>query len=167
MQRSLLLRGLTTPPIFEHEEQNERARNFHYVTWLIMSATTAGLVGVTLTQMELASWALTRLAFVCGIGLAGLVLNRHGKTRLASLVLVGALIVLVTVNSFSVGGIRSPGVTFYFVFVLAAGLLLGQTAGIVTALVCAVLGFGLIVIDNMGLLPEPTVHYNAVSLWLL
>src|SRR6185295_14823264 len=104
MQRPSMLSGVITPPTLENEEQSERARHFHYVTWVIMSATTAGLVGVALTQMELAIWALTRLAFVCGIGLAGLVLNRYGRTQLASLVLVGTLIVLVTVNSFSVGG---------------------------------------------------------------
>src|SRR4051812_43772785 len=142
MGRTSLSGGLITPPVFENQEQTARARNFHYVAWMIMSATTAALVGVAVGQTELATWALTRLAFVYGVGLAGLVLNRHGKMRLASLVLVGALIVFVTVNSFSAGGIRSPGVTLYFVFVLAAGLLLGETAGIVTALVCAALGLG-------------------------
>jgi signal transduction histidine kinase len=153
--------------VFDNPEQTERARNFHYAVWLIMLVTTVVVLGIVATQIELAAWALRSLATVDGLGLAGLMLNRQGKTRLASLLLVGGVIALVTFNSLSAGGIRSPGVTLYFVFVLMAGLLLGQAAAIVTALACAMLGLGLIVAEGNGFLPEPTVRYNAVSLWLL
>ena len=162
-----MIGGLITPPVFDNQEQNERARNLHYVAWVIVVATTIGLVGIAAAQTELAVWALTRLAVVLGLALVGLVLNHQGKTHLASLLLVGGLIAFVTMNSFFVGGIRSPGVTLYFLFVLMAGLLLGEVAGIMTAVGCALLGLGLIVSEGLGFLPEPTVHYNAVSLWLL
>ena len=71
-----------------------------------------------------------------------------------------------TALAVTAGGVRSPGVTMYFVIVLMTGLLLGERAGAVTALVCAALGFGLLMAETSGLLP-PAIQYNSTTIWLL
>src|SRR5215471_8632941 len=64
------------------------------------------------------------------------------------------------------GGVRSPGATMYFVIVLMTGLLLGERAGAVTALVCAILCFGLVLAERFGLL-LPAIEYKPTTLlWL-
>ena len=71
-----------------------------------------------------------------------------------------------TALAVAAGGVRSPGVTMYFVIVLMTGLLLGERAGAVTALVCAALGFGLLMLETSGLLP-PAIQYSSTTIWLL
>ena len=55
--------------------------------------------------------------------------NRSGRTRLAAILFTGGLIALMTALAVTAGGVRSPGVTMYFVIVLMAGLLLGDING--------------------------------------
>ena len=62
------------------------------------------------------------------------------------------------------GGIRAPAVTMYGVMSLMAGLLLGETAGIITAITCAGIGLALVLANYFGLLP-PTVPYNDFTVW--
>jgi hypothetical protein len=64
------------------------------------------------------------------------------------------------------GGMRSPGATMYFVIVLMTGLLLGERAAVVTALVCVVLCFGLVLAERFGLL-LPAIQYKSTTLWWL
>jgi PAS domain S-box-containing protein len=64
------------------------------------------------------------------------------------------------------GGMRSPGATMYFVIVLMTGLLLGERAATVTAAVCAVLCFGLVLAERFGLL-LPAIEYKSTTLWWL
>ena len=101
------------------------------------------------------------------LGLVLLAVNRRGHTRAASIALVAGLVTLVTVMSFSAGGIRSPGVTMFFIFVLMAGLLLGQRAGIVAAAVCAAIGLALALFSSSRLIAHPAVPYSPIALWLL
>jgi len=125
------------------------------------------LVLIPVVQPQLWARALAALTAVNGLGLTLLEVNRRGRTALASRLLVGGLITLVTALGITAGGIRSPGVTMYFVFVLMAGLLLGQRAGIRVALICASLSFGLVVIEKLGWLPEPWAPYKPETFWLL
>jgi len=69
--------------------------------------------------------------------------------------------------SFSAGGIRSPGVTMFFIFVLMAGLLLGQRAGIVAAALCAAIGLALALFSSSPAVASPVVPYSPIALWLL
>ena len=155
------------PPVFASEEQTERARVFHYVVLLIMLVATVFILAVIVGQPELASWAAFRAGFVDIFGLGAIAMNRAGMRQLASVLFIASLLAFVTVNSLSAGGIRSPGVTYLLAFVLMAGLVLGEAAGIITALVCGAVGLGLVVAEHYGALPAPTIQYSAFSLWLL
>ena len=104
--------------------------------------------------------------FIFCLGLALLHLNRRGHTRLAAMLFAGGLIGLMTVLAVRAGGVRSPGVSMYFIIVLMAGLLLGERSGRIAALTCAALGFGLLMAERFHLLP-PAMRYSSLSFWLL
>jgi signal transduction histidine kinase len=161
------MRRLLQPPSFESEEMTQRARIFHRVVWIMMGTTSAFLLTVIAFQTELVLRGLVAMGVVNTLGLTLLRINSLGRTHKASVGLVVGLIALVTFMALQAGGIRSPGVTFYFVFVLMAGVLLGLRAGIITAVACAALALGLVVLETTGYLPVQTVSYAPGSLWLL
>jgi len=155
----------SAPPV--HEEQTHRAWLLGRVVWTTAGTATVFLGLVLLTHPELAVRATTALVTVNLGCLVAFALNRRGHSRLASVLLVGCLVALVTGLAFSAGGIRSPGAGMYLVFVLMAGMLLGHRAGVATALVCASLGLFLVILEATGRLPRQTTHYDAVTFWLL
>jgi len=162
-----MMRHLLRTPVFASEESTQRARIFHRVMWLIMATTSVLLGSILIAQPELTSRALVAIAVVDGLGLVLIWVNTTGRTALASWLLVLGLVTLVSVMALQAGGIRSPGVTFYFVFVLMAGVLLGQRAGIFVGTVCAALALGLVALELGGRLPPATVAYGPAALWLL
>lgn len=155
----------SAPPV--HQEQTHRAWLLGRVVWTTAGTATVFLGLVLLTHPELAVRATTALVTVNLGCLVAFALNRRGHSRLASVLLVGCLVALVTGLAFSAGGIRSPGAGMYLVFVLMAGMLLGHRAGVATALVCASLGLFLVILEATGRLPRQTTHYDAVTFWLL
>jgi signal transduction histidine kinase/ActR/RegA family two-component response regulator len=161
------LRRFSEPPAFEDEELALRTRMFHRVMWNIMRVAAPLLTLIAIFDQKVAPRALIAATTVLVCGVILLEVNRRGLPRIASASLVAVLVTLVTILSFNVGGIRSPGVTVYFIFVLTAGVLLGQRAALITTLVCASLGAGLIVLELAGILPEPSIVYGPVSLWVL
>jgi signal transduction histidine kinase len=125
------------------------------------------LIGIAVIQRDLLERALIALITVLALGVALSAISRRGHTRTASALLVAGLVALVTLMALSAGGMRSPGATMYFVFVMMAGLLLGPQAGAVTAAICALLGGGLVASEYLGVLPPPVVHYSSPALWIL
>ena len=153
-------------PVYAGEERTQRARMLHRVVWTVMGAVTATNLLIALTQPSVRARALGALLFVDLFGLVLLWLSRRGRTRLASALLVVGLIGLVTTLATAAGGIRSPGVTMYFAFVLMAGVLLDLRAAIGAAILCAVLGTTLVVLELNGLLSAAT-DYGPITLLLL
>ena len=151
--------------MFATEDQTQRARLFHQVTTGTMAVATVLLFVLLWVQPAQTVRAISGIAAVNILGIVLLAMNRAGRTRAASIGLVAGLVALVTVMSLSGGGIRSPGVTMFFVFVLTAGLLLGQRAGVIAASVCAAIGLALALVDPW--MPPPAVPYRPLALWLL
>ena len=153
-------------PVFADPEQTLRARILH----LVIGATCVIAVGfftpIVILQPETMSRSALAAVFISGLGLFLLHVNRSGRTRLAAMVFTGGLLALMTALAVTAGGVRSPGVTMYFVIVLMAGLLLGERAGTVTALVCASLGLGLLLAERAGWL-RPGIRYSSTTIWLL
>ncbi len=118
--------GLFAAPVFAHPEQTERANILRIVIGGTMAATVTIVTLIILVQPETAVRGLCATAFIAVMSVALLHLNRRERTRLATLLFVGGLIALVTGLAISAGGVRSPGVTMYFVIVLMAGLLLAN-----------------------------------------
>ena len=161
------LRRLIAPPMFEDAEKAQRALILHRVVVTTMAIASPILALIPLVQSSVWIRAVIALSVVNGLGTALLAVNRRGHTELASKVMVGGLVALVTAMGFTAGGVRSPGVTMYFLFVVMAGLLLGQRAGIRLAFLCATLSLGMVVIEKAGYLPEPWAPYRPETFWLL
>jgi len=154
------------PPTLTLEEETQRAHIFHGVVWAIVPIAVAFLALVAMNQPETISRVAAGAAFVMFLGVVVLRLNRH-RTRLAAIVFASGLISLITALAMtSGGGMRSPGATMYFVIVVMTGLLLGQRAAAVTAVVCAILCFGLVMAESFGLL-LPGIQYKSTTLWWL
>ena len=154
------------PPMLTLEEGTQRAHIFHRAVWAIVPIAVAFLTLVAINQPETLSRAASAAVFVVLLGVVVLRLNRR-RTRLAAILFATGLISLMTALAItSGGGMRSPGATMYFVIVLMTGLVLGQRAAAVTAVVCAILCFGLVLAERFGLL-LPAIPYNSTTLWWL
>ena len=154
------------PPTLTLEEGTQRAHIFHRAVWAIVPVAVAFLTLVAINQPETLSRAASAAVFVVFLGVVVLRLNRR-RTRLAAILFATGLISLMTALAItSGGGMRSPGATMYFVIVLMTGLVLGQRAAAVTAVVCAILCFGLVLAERFGLL-LPAIPYNSTTLWWL
>ena len=154
------------PPTLTLEEGTQRAHIFHRAVWAIVPIAVAFLTLVAINQPETLSQAAPAGVFVIFLGVVVLRLNRR-RTRLAAILFATGLISLMTALAItSGGGMRSPGATMYFVIVLMTGLVLGQRAAAVTAVVCAILCFGLVLAERFGLL-LPAIPYDSTTLWWL
>jgi PAS domain S-box-containing protein len=158
--------GLFAAPVLADPEQAERAN----ILCLVIIGTVLVIVSLIALIMVLQPAAAFRgicvIAFVSALGLILLYLNRRGRTRLAAWLFVSGLIALMTTLAVGAGGVRSPGVAMYCVIVLMTGLLLGRRPGMIAALACAALGFGLLMAERFHLLP-PALRYSSPGIWLL
>jgi signal transduction histidine kinase len=161
------MRHLLTAPALATHESTERARIFHRVVWITMGAATVFLLMVALIQQDVAPRAVFAVGFINLLGVSLLHLSSTGRTHVASWLLVLALIALVTGMSLQTGGIRSPGLSYFLVFVLMAGVLLGMRAGVLSGIGCALVTLGLVVLEATGRLPAQTVFYSPEARWLL
>ena len=158
--------SVLVPPVFPTEEQTLRARILHLVICGTVLVTVGFVALVMIQQPATVSRGVAATIFISFLGVLLLHVNRRGRTRLASALFTAGLIALMTGLAVTAGGVRSPGVTMYFVIVLMTGLLLGQRAGVVTAFVCAALGLGLLMAERLDLLP-PAIQYTSATIWLL
>jgi signal transduction histidine kinase len=159
--------AIVQAPLFASEQETQLAKMFYLVAWSTIAVATLFLAAIMMFDAEHRPRAAIALLIVYALGIGLLYVNHRGSPRIASAVFVGGLIALVTGLSFQAGGIHSPGVSLYLVFVLMAGVLLGQRAGIVFAAICTLLGLALVIIERAGLLPPPSVTYDARATWLL
>jgi PAS domain S-box-containing protein len=136
------------------------------VVYAIVPIAVAFLTLVAINEPETIARAAAAGVFVISLGVVVLRVNRR-RTRLAAILFAAGLISLITTLAItSGGGMRSPGATMYFVIVIMTGLLLGERAAAVTAVVCAILCFGLVMAERFGLL-LPTLQYKSTTLWWL
>ena len=159
------MRGLCAPPVFDNQELTLRARILFYLLTLSTLGLAVALAGVGVSQPELILPASVTMGVTLVVNLLLLVLVRAGHIRLTSLLYVIWSVGLITERAIHAGGIRSPGVPMYYVVALIAGLLLGEAAGILTAILCSVLGLALVVAGPLGALPPVTLQYSAMSYW--
>ena len=161
------MRGFFAPPVFADQEKSLRARSFFHLLWFTAGGVTIAMAGMTLAQPELIRATGTTVAVTLVVNLGLLLLLRRGHLQLASFLYVVWGISLIAERAIHAGGIRSPGMPMLYVFALVAGFLLGETAGIATAVACAVLGLLLVGLEHFGILPPATLHYTAISYWWL
>lgn len=161
------MRGLLAPPDFADQEKSLRARSLYHLLWFTAGGVTIAMAGMTIAQPELIQATSITVAITLVVNLGLLLLLRRGLIQLAGLLYVVWGISLIAERAIYAGGIRSPGVPMLYVFALVAGFLLGETAGIATAVACAGIGLLLVGLEHFGILPPATLHYSAISYWWL
>jgi PAS domain S-box-containing protein len=159
------MRYIFYPPIFSTAEQTERATTLFALVWLSIALAIGAFAALFGTQSNLFGGAFMPLLVLAPIGLVILELNRRGWTRFSSWLFIVTVVALASFRALASGGIRSPGVTMFYVFALAGGLLLGDGVGIAVGVVCAIIGLGLVLAEEQGLLPAQTIQYDAFTLW--
>ncbi len=154
--------SLLETPKLDDDEQARLARLLEAISVGILVAFIIAGATVPLTTPTpvppLASAAVGILLQTCV-----LVLMRHRRIRLASLLITFSLWVIITAISPLFGGISSPIIGGYAIVVLVAGMLLGGRAGLLFALLSTA-GVGFILINDVNpLLPWPSSAVTPVS----
>lgn len=157
------MRYLFFPPVFSDPENTEKANTLFTVVWFSVLLALGAMVALIRSGSFFR--AFTPLIVLTPMGLIVLALNRRGWIRFASWLFIATIIALTSFRALVSGGIRSPGVTMFYVFALATGLLLGESAGIVVGVVCGLLGLGLVAAEKLGALPRQSIHYEIFALW--
>jgi signal transduction histidine kinase/DNA-binding response OmpR family regulator/PAS domain-containing protein len=161
-----VLYKLSQWPTLDTEERTQRARTFHGVTWSTLLV--FGLFLLTLALLQSGTWGrrLTTMSEMFGISYALLILNRSGRTRLASYLFVSLLAVLVCFRAYTSGGVSAPAISLFFYVSMVAGVLLGTRGGALSALVMAGFGLGLLFVQKAGGLPGQQVAFTPETFWV-
>ena len=154
------------PGILDTEEAAFRARTLDRVVWTTLGVTTFFLALLVVEQPATLPVRAESIAWIAGLSCIPLVLNRFGLTRLAGWLFVASLVYMLSSGAWWTGGISSPQINSFVLFVLMAGVLLGTVGGLVVGAVCIAIGFGLVWADYQGLLPPAVVEFTPLSNWL-
>jgi signal transduction histidine kinase/DNA-binding NarL/FixJ family response regulator len=152
------------PPQLATEELTQSARTFWIVSTGSVAVGTTVLVLLILLQPASLPGRATSLVGLWGLHLLLTTVNRSGRPRAASWLLVVGLVALVTYRAWMLDGLRGPVVALYVIFVMMAGVLLGSRAGAITAGICFALGAGIAAAEQAGVLPEPEFTFSPFAL---
>lgn len=143
------------PPTFEGDEKKTRQAE---LTNMVILGATACLVllfigslfgGETLRVTQL----VEALFFAACILLRGALLR--GKVTFAGAGMLVAGMVALTASLASLGTVRAPSAMLYLLMIVSAGLLFDWRGVIIAAATSSLAVLGLILAQNMGILPEP------------
>ena len=91
--------------------------------------------------------------------------TRRGWVVLASVGYLACGWFLLAASAWTGGGLASSGTPGYLVLVVAAGLLLGTRATVITAAAIVLTGLGLALAGTFGVLPPPAFQNSPMSRW--
>ena len=155
------------PSLFSDDETARRKALLLTLTGVYTGLTLVFLAFVSLIQPELAGRALQALLITFTLSLACLGLNRRGWTAAGCWLFILGNLALITRRAATAGGIHAPNLMIYFVFALAAGMLLGRRASIAVAVASILLCLGMALGFDFGVPQRAIVHPGALIDWLL
>ena len=162
---SRLAKRWIAPPVFPDDElKTSRAGLLDKLLFA-----TVALVVITLIGSLLAGRAATAILQADMVAVVFCLILHYwvhkGHIRWASLVLISAFLIGISIFSASLGTIRTPATAFYFVIVVGAGFLFDRTGIIVTTVLSSLAILGLVSLENAGWLPQP--DYNVtITQWI-
>lgn len=161
------IRRLFSSPTFADEEQTRRARVLHAILWsFLLIGIVPFLAALLVLPQYKARWIASEVVVIFTTPVL-MLLNRRGYTRLAGVSFLTILWSLAMVMALTAGGLRSPAsLGFVVVVVLIAGLLFGEKAGVISAMVLSLTGVGFVGLEAVGYLPTSWVTHTALSLWV-
>jgi signal transduction histidine kinase len=151
------------PPVLESLESTRRARALWGISWSFFGLITVFLVAAGLATPSLLQRRLVSVALVGALVVVLHVLNRTGRTAIASWLLILGITAIVTERAWTTGGVHAPVAIFYMMVVLMAAGLLRVQGGIVAALACVVSATLLAVAEFAGWLVVPVNRASTPS----
>ncbi len=157
------LRKFLAPPVFEDEDKTRVARLLNTILLALIALLpvifAGGLAGGNFTT---AVYVIVAVTWVVNVGLWFLV--RRGWLALVSSALLVILVSAVTAAVYFGGTIRIPGIAFYVLAILIAGLTLGRRAATGVAVLSALIVLGLFLAETRSLLPAPSP--TTIAQWI-
>jgi len=159
------LRAFFTAPRFADEDQTQAASKLHFILWtLALSLPMWGLFSTVALGEAVARAALLVLA-IEALVFAGHLLNRAGRVRWASgLLVIGTWLILTSLAA-TAGGVSARAAWGYFIVVFVAGVTLGNGAGLVATIGCSLTALGLALASLAGWLPPTAVSFGPLNVW--
>ena len=145
------------PPLFPEDQEKARvAKLLHQILLGIWSLPILAVILILFNP------ATSRFLIPAVSGLAAMLiilmlLNHTGKSNIASILLVGTLVLLFTYLNFNTGGAPLPLILLTVIAIMMSGLLLGSRAPIITALVLGLQHAVLVSLNAAGFINPQTV----------
>ena len=158
------LQQLLAPPVFEDETQSHQAYILHYTLLVLAAVPPAYSVAIWFTEPGYFGAALAQSLFSAGIVALLFLLNRMGRTRLASILQIVFFWLLFNGVSFTRLGVQG---TSYILgngtVIVVAGLLLGGRISLITTIFSVVAGGWMTYLDSTGsrftnIQPDPSLR---------
>jgi len=150
-----MIRKFLTPPVFDDVEKTETVK----LLYIILAIDVSVCVIFFVPFYFLSPTNIVRYIFLSTIVVAtsalSMVAARKGHLQLASLILLASLWMGIMAGTFSDGGILSSIYAGSFVIIIIAGMLLGDRAAIITAVVSIIAGAMMVIADSAGRIPTP------------
>jgi len=152
------IKRVFTIPEYNDKESNVVARMTYNVAMgmVVLSflfVVIAVFVAPTLVNRSV---ILTIIFTVTAVGIIALI--RAQKLQSASILLVSAMWLTITLGVVTAGGVSAPIFIGYLVVIVASGLIWNQRVGVFVALICIVTGILILIAETNHLLPRATAY---------
>ncbi len=161
------IRHIFGAPVFADEEQTRRVWVLHVILWTFLLL---GIVAFVANMLILPQHKARWIGLTASFGLISVVLillNRRGRTRMAAVLLLAVLWLMSVVLALISGGVHSVVSLAWVVYVLVAGLLFGDKAGVIAAIVFSLPGLTFLELEAAGRLPTSRLAHTPLSLWVV
>jgi len=159
------IKSWLAPPFFKNEDLFIKSRILFIILWtIIIAVTIANGIEFILFPAQTVRW-LAYLTLIDLFSLGMVFLLKRGKIKSTSYLTIIGGWCLVTLFTYSAGGLRAPIFPAYFLIIFIAGIILGGKAGMVTAAICSLTGLGFALLENGGLVPPLAVQHTPLTYW--
>jgi PAS domain S-box-containing protein len=159
------LKNWLKPPHFDNGNLIIKSQMLIISHWtIIIAVTIANAIEMVSYPTQMGRWLAYMIAtnLFC-LGMLFLVQKR--KIQLAGFLTIIGAWCLVTLFTYSAGGLRAPVFSAYILIIFFAGIILGGRAGVITAAFCSLTGLGFVLLENAGLVPPMAIQHSPFSYW--
>lgn len=158
------IRKYLSPPIFEDDEERTRVASFLNAILLIVLLILVTFASLTFfLTLDFSRIVIELLLALISLGM--LFLMRRGYVRLASVIFSSALLVIVSIGTYLSGGFGGSTMSAYIGIIIITGLLLGNWAALVYALISIFFTGWMVYDDSLYILPLVVEKTDLILLW--
>ncbi len=151
------------PPIYEDDTKTYQALLLHIAS-LLLSVGAVFMIAYTIFYPDTFPVYIYLAVFLLIWQVILIYLNYNKKTRLGAWIYLIVGWLLLSLIVFKDGGLNSPNFTFYFSYIIVAGVLIDWKAGIVLGIFSIVTGLGFYIARSFNLIPVPYLKADPNSI---